>query len=434
MNTVLGIIHFHWLQQTKPDLEELVTKAFRIEEIAEARNMLAEHIGKEKLPKKWAKTRHSKEKYFEDIHDIFSAADFEVEELQVFVSSFDLKVVSTLVNFPGETVDPSDVVPVSTRLGQLEGMVKNLSEGFKDFKNEAVKRWNKEEQRDEAGARGGAGASRGEGGSGASVGSGAENRAGEVGVLGDFGVRSGAREPYSTAAKRGRRVKPPTSGAVLPVGHWDRQQTEAQEQNQEQGRQQVDEGWQQQNKNRNRNRNPVKYGTGKIVLAGAEAAPICIHIGNVNPEATEDMVKKAIVDCANSLQEKPEELKEEQVKVEMVRRREEDPNPRTRAWKLTVPNLWREVVVERSDFYPRGWSHRQWFNRSNYKKKDEQAGPRGTRGQPGGPLRLEEQSGRPRAGEEQSGGPRVVQEQSGGLRGAEEPREATTMGVNGSDM
>ena len=96
-------------------------------------------------------------------------------------------------------------------------------------------------------------------------------------------------------------------------------------------------------------------------------------------------MRKAIVECANNMQEKPEELKEEQVKVEMVRRREEDPNPRTRAWKLTVPNLWREVVVDRSDFYPRGWSHRQWFNRSNFKKKEEQARPQGAGALPKGP-------------------------------------------------
>ena len=120
----------------------------------------------------------------------------------------------------------------------------------------------------------------------------------------------------------------------------------------------------------------MKYGTGSVVIAGAEAAPVCVHIGNVNPEATENMVRRAIVERANNLQEKPEELKEEQVQVEMVRRREEDPNPRTRAWKLTVPHLWREVVVNRSDFYPRCWSHRQWFNRSSFNKK-EQGGPRG---------------------------------------------------------
>ena len=105
------------------------------------------------------------------------------------------------------------------------------------------------------------------------------------------------------------------------------------------------------------------------------------------------MVRKAIVESANSLQEKPEELKEEQVKVEMVRRREEDPNPRTRAWKLTVPHLWREVVVDRSDFYPRGWSHRQWFNRSSFKKKEEPARPRGAEGLPGGPQGARAQTG-----------------------------------------
>ena len=138
------------------------------------------------------------------------------------------------------------------------------------------------------------------------------------------------------------------------------------------------------------------------MIAGAEAAPVCVHIGNVNPEATEDMVRRAIVESANNLQEKPEELKEEQVKVEMVRRREEDPNPRTRAWKMTVPHLWREVVVNRSDFYPRGWSHRQWFNRSSFNKKEEQAGPRGAGAQS---RRVLEQSGGTQGASGQARGP-----------------------------
>ena len=201
---------------------------------------------------------------------------------------------------------------------------------------------------------------------------------------------------------------------------------------QEQENQQVAGDWQQQNRNRNKNRNNVKYGTGSVVVAGAEAAPVCVHIGNVNPAATEDMVRRAIIESANNIQEKPEVLKEEQVKVEMVRRREEDPNPRTRAWKMTVPHLWREMVVNRSDFYPRGWSHRQWFNRSNFKRREELAGPPGAgRAQSGGPLRLEEQPGGPQAGEEQSGGPGGAQERTGGLRGAEQPLNVE---VNGSDM
>ena len=92
-------------------------------------------------------------------------------------------------------------------------------------------------------------------------------------------------------------------------------------------------------------------------MSGAEAAPVCVHIGNVNPNATEARVKEAILECARNMIEKPGELKEDELYVVLVRRKEEDPNPRTRAWKLTIPNLWREQALNKSDFYPRGWSH-----------------------------------------------------------------------------
>ena len=52
-----------------------------------------------------------------------------------------------------------------------------------------------------------------------------------------------------------------------------------------------------------------------------------MHIGNVNPEATENMVRRAFIESANNMQDKPKVLKEEQVKVDMVRRREEYPTP-----------------------------------------------------------------------------------------------------------
>ena len=73
--------------------------------------------------------------------------DFEGQDIEVFVSSADLKEIIMMVNCPGAAVNKNQVVPVSTRLGQLKGMVKNLTEGVKDFKNEAVKRWSEEKQK-----------------------------------------------------------------------------------------------------------------------------------------------------------------------------------------------------------------------------------------------------------------------------------------------
>ena len=78
----------------------------------------------------------------------------EKKHIEVLVSSADLKEMSMMVNCPGVAVDPSEVVPLSTRLqaGHLEGLVQNLTEGFKDFKNEEVKRWSEEKQKE--GSRG----------------------------------------------------------------------------------------------------------------------------------------------------------------------------------------------------------------------------------------------------------------------------------------
>ena len=256
---------------------------FRIEELCEARSMLGDFIDKKKLPKDWPESRRTSKKYFKDIHDIFSNADFDVEELQVFVSSVDLKVLSTLVSFPGEAVDPSEVVPVSTRLGQLEGMVKSLTEGFRDFRTDTEKRWNMEQEQSR----------KGEGAGGRP---GAEGREGAGGRTG-AGGREGAGErnaSYSAAVRTGSRMN-----ATLPVGHWDRQQQEKemrqeqeviQEQGrkegqfpgqqkrthgkrQEQGQEGVDAGAWQLAPNRYRNKMKVSYGTGSV-MSGAEAAPV----------------------------------------------------------------------------------------------------------------------------------------------------------------
>ena len=117
MNKVLGIYHYHWMQTTKPDIVNMIMKKFSFEEIGQARHMLGGFFEKESLPKDWPKTRNSSEKYLKDIQGVFSLNDFEGQEINVFVSSADLKDLSMMVNCPGAAVDPREVVPVSTRLG-----------------------------------------------------------------------------------------------------------------------------------------------------------------------------------------------------------------------------------------------------------------------------------------------------------------------------
>ena len=44
-------------------------------------------------------------------------------------------------------------------------------------------------------------------------------------------------------------------------------------------------------------------------------------------------------------------------------------NPRTKCWKITVPNRWRETFRDES-FWPLGWSHRPWANRHSGNEKE----------------------------------------------------------------
>ena len=140
-------------------------------------------------------------------------------------------------------------------------------------------------------------------------------------------------------------------------------------------------------------------------------------------------MKEAILKCANNMTEKPGELKEEEFHVEVVRRKEDDQNPRTRAWKVTVPNLWREQA-QKSDFYPRGWSHRQWFERRNTRRREEHGqpgavgpgagGPAGERPAAGGPAARGAAARGPAAGEPGPGEPGARRRTGAGRPGAKE--------------
>ena len=76
----------------------------------------------------------------------------------------------------------------------------------------------------------------------------------------------------------------------------------------------------------------VSYGKSKVTLAGAEAAPIDIFIGNTNPLATPEMIKTVL---ANSAQQLPDKLQLAVIEVKCLNNFERDPNPRSKCWKIT---------------------------------------------------------------------------------------------------
>ena len=54
--------------------------------------------------------------------------------------------------------------------------------------------------------------------------------------------------------------------------------------------------------NRGRRPRPVQQGTAKTSMAGAEAAPFDIVIGNTHPESTEDIVKDVLIKVADAME------------------------------------------------------------------------------------------------------------------------------------
>ena len=109
----------------------------------------------------------------------------------------------------------------------------------------------------------------------------------------------------------------------------------------------------------NNRRKPRKmnYGTNKIEDDGAEAAPIDLFVGNTNPRATGDIIKRVLLKCAEKMPEKP---KLEILEVKLLTNPERDPNPRFKSWMVRVPYSCK-TLMENDAFYPDGWSHRKYF-------------------------------------------------------------------------
>ena len=121
-----------------------------------------------------------------------------------------------------------------------------------------------------------------------------------------------------------------------------------------------------------RTRPQAKFGTRVINIEGAEAAPVSFFIGNTSPKSNKEAIAKVIIQCANEMEGKPGELKAEEIEAKCMTHIE---NPRTKCWKLTVPNKWRETFRDDS-FWPLGWSHRPWANRNSTNEKESVKKPR----------------------------------------------------------
>ena len=143
-NPVLATVHMHWLQSVKPDIPKLVSEHFLEEEIKEARKKLIEYLGKSgDYPggRQDTDNRSAVIACVQDIMAMFQSSDMDGTILDIVVSSKDLKrIPSARIG-----LDPSEVIPLSSRMGDIEKVVKDLVKSFESFKQESVKRWTSSE-------------------------------------------------------------------------------------------------------------------------------------------------------------------------------------------------------------------------------------------------------------------------------------------------
>ena len=121
------------------------------------------------------------------------------------------------------------------------------------------------------------------------------------------------------------------------------------------------DGYQNQNNGNRRNRK-VNYGKCNVEVAGGEAAPYEVFVGNTNPGSSPEIIGDVLKKCAEMLppdQQLSEPLQVLQVKC-MTRPNESGEPLRTKCWMVQVPNKYREHMLK-DDAYPYGWSHRRYF-------------------------------------------------------------------------
>ena len=484
-SSVLATVHMHWMQSVKPDIPKLVSENFLEEEIKEARKKLIDYLGKSgDYPggRQDTDSRSAVTAYVQDIMAMFQSSDMDGEVLDIMVSSKDLKKI------PSARVglDQSEVVPISSRMGDIEKVVKDLARSFNDFKQESIKRlkthqapgqgeghvhgqkgqahrqqlqqgqvtrqqapgqlsslqtvhngqqgnqglhyWNQNGQLIPVQSQffgQGLGGGQVSGVPGQMVWMGQPNNDGpEVVTQPTFaavtgGVQSGHSHVQQRPSVQGHgnargaadagqlnqqvllQVPPPHRLPVIVSGRnngrlRDRSlstgsKRSANEMEADNSEVQNDAPYQPVN-NRGRRKKPGQFGTNRVTLAGAEAAPVDFFIGNTRPDSTEELIKQALVMCGENHGDMPAELKQGDIQVKLLNNLDEEPNPRTKCWKVTVPYIFREVLGM-DTFFPNGWSHRKFHNKKTSgqrSKKDQNKKPR-TAGYGEGPVQGQEQ-------------------------------------------
>ena len=329
---VVGTVHMYYGKMPRQDVLEIIETNFEEGEIFKALEVLHRAVGlNAPQGRQTSPNRTAVAAYAMDILDIVTKLVSEDKMPLVVVSSADLSKVP----LSKKKMDNTEVTTVNCRLEALEEMMKdviaklNKKNDIPSFvalvpKVTVDKRQGEPVQRVLPAAQG---QDRGQGGY-------PPHRAGFSG-LGHAGVpASGSRErSRSPAVKRGHNDVVKSSN-----------------ENQD------GDGDYQTVNNRRRNRK-MNYGTNKIDEAGAEAAPIEVFVGNTNPRATDEIIKRVLVKCAEKMPDGP---KLEILEVKLLTNPDRDPNPRFISWMVKVPYAFKNLMVDDA-FYPSGCSHRKYF-------------------------------------------------------------------------
>ena len=233
----------------------------------------------------------------------------------------------SLFQVPGVIKDAVQVEPaVTARLDNIERMMETLSKGFKDLKDATskVEHFPAIHVSDTSGTSG-------------------------------RNIQKGSLAPNN----RVRSVSPSIKRKDSPVDlHTDQS-----------SQQQVEEPWSKvvgrggnRNKQQGRRERPVQHGTAQVKVAGSEAAPYDVVIGNTNPASTDDIIKSVLTHVADNM-EGEFKLKEPLhiMEVEcLTKPREDGSRIWTKTWRVQVPARFKDYML-RPEAYPAGWTCRRYF-------------------------------------------------------------------------
>ena len=328
-SVVLGTVHMYHNKMPKAKLLELIEVNFEESEILGALTCLNQAVGDD--PPQGRQTsvnRTAAQAYAMDLHDTMAKLISENKMPVIVVSSDQLSRVPT----SKKKMDNSEVVTVNCRLEALETMMKTVATAVN-------KLGDKPSFGDVLGARPKIVVGTAAGPAAVPTGGPAPEAAG---TLGGGGASQGDKvRGRSPSVKRGYNEvakDTPNNGEVpfQPAG------------------------------GRKRQPRKMTYGTNRVNVDGAEAAPIDVFVGNTNPRATEDVIKRVLLKCADNMPEKP---KLDILEVKLLTNPERDPNPRFKSWMVRVPYACKELM-DNDSFYPNGWSHRKYFPKRMQQQQD----------------------------------------------------------------